>query len=193
MNGFLQAHFYLIDFALGIASLAVVSALYARGRIGRHMWLLFWIGCGLGFTWEFLCNLNIAHGASPVARFIRPLSFHYMFIVVIHSLWDGALFTFGAWLVKKTCAPPHFSRFRAAELAVLIAWGQAQELTVELISTTGAAWEWLPYSWNPSLFMFNGYHITLLPQLIWLAASVAFYFFALLLKSRLAGDDVLPR
>ncbi len=193
MSEFFQSHFYIIDFILGISSLVIISVLYARGRIDRYLWLLFLVGCGLGFTWEFLCNLNIAHGASPVARFITPLPFHYMIIVVIHSFWDGALFTIGAWLVRKTCAPPHFTSFRVAELAVIIVWGQAQEIVVEMISATGAAWEWLPYAWNPTLFVFNGYHITLLPQVIWFAATIAFYCIALTLRSKTPGGAATTR
>jgi hypothetical protein len=54
-----------------------------------------------------------------------------------------------------------------------------------MVSVTSHAWEWLPSSWNPTLFIFKGYHITLLPQLIWFAAILVFYPVAIFLRKKL--------
>ena len=56
---------------------------------------------------------------------------------------------------------------------------------MELLSTGSGGWEYNPSWWNPSLFLFNGRHITLVPQLIWLAAPVLFYLAALKIKKKL--------
>lgn len=67
----------------------------------------------------------------------------------------------------------------------MIIYGQISELIVELTSTLSEAWEYIEYWWNPRLFIFNGYNITLLPQLIWLTAPIIFYIIAVKLKQRL--------
>ncbi|MCU0844654.1 MAG: hypothetical protein MUC76_06985 [Spirochaetes bacterium] len=178
--------FFIVDIVLGLSAAAIAAVLYSTGRMGRFMWYLFWLGAALGLSWELGCNIQMALSPdAPLARFLRPLPVHAGVIVAVHALWDGALFLAGAALVKKLCAAPHFARFRWTELAVLLAWGQAQELAVELAATSGGAWEWLPYPWNPALFIFNGYHITLLPHLIWLTAVLVFYPLALAMRKRI--------
>ena len=139
----------------------------------------------LGFTWEFGCNVQMLISDTPVARFLKPLPVHWMVIVAFHSIWDGSLFLIGVWLVKKICVAPQLDRFKISELLILLIWGQVQELIVELTSTYSDGWEWVPYSWNPTLFMFNGHHITLFPQLIWFVAIIVFYFFAIVLGRKL--------
>jgi hypothetical protein len=88
----------------------------------------------------------------------------------------------GAGQVKKVCRGPHFQEFRFLELAVLLVWGGLQELAVELISSGSSGWVYVPHWWNPSMFQFRGSDITLLPQLIWVVAPIAFYVIAIRLK-----------
>ena len=180
-----RSNFYWIDFAIGGLTPLAVYGLYRSGRIDRLAWILFWIGFGLGLTWEVpMSTLNEFSEAHAVARFIRPLPTHFSVLIVMHSFWDGGLFLLGVWLAHLICKPPLFTRFRACELQVLLVWGQASELWVELTSTFGEGWVYIPKSWNPSLFQFNGQDITLLPQLIWLAAPVVFYGMALAGKKK---------
>jgi hypothetical protein len=94
------------------------------------------------------------------------------------------LFLLGVLLIEIICKKPIFEKFKPCEFTVLIIYGQVSELTVELTSTFSNAWEYIEYLWNPRLFLFNGHNITLLPQLIWLAATIVFYFIAIKLKSR---------
>jgi hypothetical protein len=186
-------NFYLFDFAIAAAVLLTVVLLRISRKLSRFHWILFWVGAALGLTWELGCNINmLLSEAYPVARFVTPPPVHFIFVVAAHSVWDGGLFLAGVWLVRKLCSPPWFDRFRARELLVLIGWGQAQALAVELASTYSSAWEWIPYRWNPSLFFFNGHPITLLPQLIWLAAVLAFYPIAVKVNSRLNCPEGCP-
>lgn len=176
-----RSHFYWIDFTIGGLTPLAVYSLYRSGRIGRFFWILFWVGFGLGLTWEVpLSTLNQYSELHAAARFIRPLPTHFTVLILMHSFWDGGLFLLGVGIVHLICRPPRFTRFRWCELAVLLVWGQASELGVELTSTFGEAWVYIPRPWNPSLFHFHGQPITLLPQLIWLVAPVIFYGIAVL-------------
>lgn len=64
-----------------------------------------------------------------------------------------------------------------AALAVHVLWGQASSLLVEGIAATSGMWAYTPTPRNPSIGQLpNGSHLTVLPQAIWLYASVAFFF-----------------
>jgi hypothetical protein len=185
MMDLLKNNFYWIDFSIGTAIPLVVLGLRLRGRISRFVWRLFWLGTALGLTWELPLSLLNAYSAThPAARFIQPLPTHFSVLIVLHSFWDGGLFLVGVWLAAKSYPGRWFERFRLGELLVLLLWGQASELAVELLSTFNHGWAYIPYWWNPSLFRFSGSDITLLPQLIWLAAPVVFYLIALRLKPK---------
>lgn len=174
-----RSNFYWIDFTIGGLTPIVVFILYKTGRVDKYIWFLFWLGFALGLTWEIpISVLSEFSETHAVTRFVRPLPTSFMMIIIMHSFWDGGLFLIGVWLVHRFCGAPVFERFKPSELIVLLVWGQASELWVELTSTFGEAWAFIPRSWNPSLFKFNGHDITLMPQLIWLAAPIAFYFIA---------------
>jgi hypothetical protein len=185
-----RSNFYWIDFTIGGLTPIVVYILYRSGRIDRFVWLLFWVGFALGLTWEVpMSVLNEIGPPYAVARFVRPLPTHFSMIILMHSFWDGGLFLLGVWLVHLICGGPVFERFRWPELMVLLLWGQASELWVELTSTFGEAWAYVPKPWNPSLFRFNGHDITLMPQLIWFAAPIVFYLIAWKLRGRDTGGS----
>ena len=177
-------YFYWIDLAIGFSAPAAVLFLYALKKIERYTVALFWIGAVLGLTWEVpIFLLSVPRAAHPVITYIQPQPVHYLFFLVAHTLWDGGLFLVGVWLVKKLCRPPHFARFRLCELGILLVYGQVSELIVELTSITNRGWAYVAGYWyNPVLFPVGGYRITLLPQLIWLASPVVFYFAALAMK-----------
>jgi hypothetical protein len=97
-------------------------------------------------------------------------------IIITHSFWDGGLFLLGMVFVKLFCKNEHFTSFRICEFSIFLLYGQISELIVELASTYSNAWEYNVYWWNPVLFVFNGHNISLLPQMIWLGASIIFYY-----------------
>ncbi len=173
---FFQANYFWIDFSLGTGIFLLVILLRVTRRIQRVTWILYWVGFILGLCWELPMSIANEIGVPYApARFITPLPVHYSVIVITHSWWDGGLFLVGLWLVMKLCKEPPFDTFRFQDLGVMIAWGQVSELLVELSSTYAGGWEFIEHWWNPVLFRFNGHNITLLPQLIWLVASVVFY------------------
>jgi len=175
----LYRNFFLIDFAIGAAIPLSVIALHAAKKISSFTWKLFWIGTIIGLTWEISLSTLDGLGIVNIFNFITPPPVHFIFIIISHSFWDGGIFLTGVGLVKILCREPRFEKFRPGELSVLLLWGQAQEMAVELLSTGSGGWEYIPSWWNPSLFLFNGRHITLVPQIIWLAAPVLFYYAAL--------------
>lgn len=178
-----RTNFYWTDFAVGVLAPTLAYWLYRTRRIDRFYWALFWIGFGLGLTWEAPMQvLNQLGPALAVHSYTRPPPAPFSVIIVMHSFWDGGLFLMGAGLARWLSGPAAFTRFRFLELAALVVWGQASELWVELTSTSGEAWAYIARPWNPALFHFHGQPITLLPQLIWLAAPVVFYFIALKIK-----------
>ncbi len=175
----LHRYFYCIDFTVGATFPTAVVILYLLKRIPPFTWRMFWAGTAIGLLWEVPFSTLDGLGIVNIFAFATPPPAHFAAIIVSHSFWDGGLFLAGLALVHLVSRGPVFGSFSARELAVLMAWGQIQELGVELLSTGSGGWEYVPAAWNPSLFMFNGRHITLLPQLIWLAAPVLFYLVAL--------------
>lgn len=185
-----RSNFYWIDLFIGGSAPVVTYVLYKSGRVGRFIWVLFWVGFCIGLTWEVPMQLlNELSQGHAVHSYTRPPPFHFSVIIISHSLWDGGLFLLGVFMVRLVCKKPIFERFQARELIVLIIWGQASELWVELTSTLGEAWAYIPRPWNPSLFKFNGQDITLMPQLIWLAAPIAFYFIALKVRGTAREEE----
>ena len=185
------AFFYWFIWIVGVVILLIVYFLYKFNKINKYIWYLFWLGFFLGLCWEL--PLSIANEISnfPPARFIIPTPLpspiSMILIIITHSLWDGGLFLLGVWFVNLICKKPIFERFKPSEFIILIIYGQVSELIVELTSTFSNAWEYIEYWWNPTLFLFNGHNITLLPQIIWLVAPIVFYFIALKLKQRLSN------
>lgn len=190
MLNLLERNFYLVDFTIGAALPLTVTILFMLRKISPFTWRLFWIGTAIGLTWEIPLSTLDGLGIVDIFTFITPPPAHFSATIISHSFWDGGLFLAGVGLVRLICRAPHFRSFRVAELAVLLVWGQVQEFAVELASTGSGGWGYNPSWWNPALFLFNGRHITLVPQLIWLAAPLLFYGFALLTGK--AGNPAVP-
>lgn len=183
-----MSSFYWFVWAVGFVILVVVVVLYALKHINKNTWNLFWLGFVLGMLWELPMSIAnelaiVSNYALPPATFITPTPLQGPLAVIVisvsHSFWDAGLFLLGVFFVKLFCKEPYFDRFNIKELLVLIIFGQIQELVVELTSTFSDAWVFNTYWWNPALFVFNGHNITLMPQLIWLVASIVFYFISL--------------
>lgn len=149
---------------------------------------LFWLGVVIGLAWEVPLFVSAISAENPVVGFLREPPVHPVVFMVAHAFWDGGLFLLGLALVGAGCARPVLVRFRWAELAVLVVWGQASALAVEVVSVLNRGWFYhAGHAWNPVLFHVEGHPITLLPQLIWLAAPVAYYLSALRLTQRAPG------
>jgi len=186
MTEILKEYFYWIDFFIATAALIAVFWLYRSRVISNYVWRLFWLGFALGLCWEAPLFLLSAYAPNPPFKFLTPLPTHFSVLIIMHSLWDGGLFLIGAAMVYLTNKPHWFEKFQLRELLILLVWGQASELWVELMSAYNQGWAYIPYWWNPSLFKFHGSDITLLPQLIWLVAPLIFYPIALRLKRKSA-------
>ena len=173
-------YFYWIDLAVALSIPVVFTIFYAAHRIGRSSWLLFWIGCGIGALWEIpFYFIGPAFSSDPLYVLETPIPYPLFLLHVVHCFWDGGLFMIGVLLVRMVCRRPHFVRFRVQELGVLLVWGGLQELAVELASTGSSGWAFEPHWWNPSMFEFRGSDITLVPQLVWVAAPIIFYLIAI--------------
>jgi len=173
-------YFYWIDLALALSIPIVFVVLRARRMISRFSWLIFWMGCGIGALWEIpFYFIGPRFSSDPLYVLGTPTPYPLFLLHVVHCFWDGGLFMVGVLLVTRLCRRPHFATFRFQELAVLLVWGGVQELAVELASTWSSGWVFVTHWWNPSMFQFRGSEITLVPQLVWVAAPVVFYLVAL--------------
>jgi hypothetical protein len=175
--------FFLIDITIALSIPFIMVIMRLTGKIGRFSWVLYWLGCGIGALWEIpFYFIGPDFSSAPLYILKTPTPYPLFLLHFVHCFWDGGLFMAGYFLVKKLCRPPHFMRFRMSEMAVQLVWGGLQELAVELLSTGNAGWAFVPRWWNPAMFRYNGMYITLLPQLIWVAAPVIFYFGAIMLN-----------
>ena len=185
--------FYWFVYISGIVICLTVFVLYKMELIDKFLWLLYWVGFAVGLCWEIPLSIADDYSIYPPVTYLAPRPFPPPFstiaIMITASLWDGGLFLLGVLFVKLICSEPYFDRFKGKELGILIIYGQISELLVELISSSGSGWEYNVYWWNPLLFVFNGRNITLMPQLIWFAAPIAFYIIALKLKSKLSNNS----
>jgi hypothetical protein len=177
----LKANFYLIDLLVGYSMPVFVYGLYRVRVVTKVTWQLFWVGAAIGLLWEVpIFVLSAEATPYPIIEWINPLPYHYLIFMLCHTLWDGGLFLAGMLLVCLLSSPPRFERFSFRELFMFLCYGQVSALLVELASTFSDGWVYLHgYWWNPTLFLFNGHPITLLPQLVWFVAPVLFYLCAL--------------
>ena len=176
----LETHFFTIDLLVGFSLPVYIHLRHRSGSDGAGVIRLFWLGVAIGLTWEIPIFLSAVFAANPVVGFLREPPLHPFVFMVAHAFWDGGLFLAGLALVRALCRHPVLTSFRWPELAVLILWGQASELAVEIVSVLNQGWVYDGgQAWNPVLFQVAGHPITAVPQLIWLAAPVAYYFCAL--------------
>jgi len=172
----IESCFYRADLAVGFGSPILLLVLRLRGRVRSLDWRLFWVGALIGMVWEVPIFVLTRHTSIPITAAIREFPFHYVVFMISHTLWDGAIFLAGVWLLRLFCAPPLLARFRWPELVVLLAWGQVSALLVELSAVLSRSWTFVgDYWWNPTLIEVGGYQITLMMQLLWLVAYLIFY------------------
>jgi len=185
MDAFQSAFFYL-DLLIGFGAPVLALALYRLGLIHRRSWHQFWLGVGVGATWELPIFVGSYAGALfPTVVLERPFPIHWSVFMVSHSLWDGGLFLVGCWILGLIWRDRALQRFHPGQLLVFVVYGQLQELAVELGSTSNAGWVFIDtYWWNPVMFTNNGYPITLFPQVFWLYGSLTFYFLWLKIAPR---------
>lgn len=171
-----KAGYYYADLIIGFLFPIFFYFLYRTGKADKTIWRLFWLGAAIGLAWEVPIFVLSQHTSFPIISWIRPLPFHYIIFVIAHTLWDGGLFLIGVWIVRVFCPLPRFKQFKVKELAVFMIYGQISSLMVEISSVVNDGWVYVAdHWWNPVLFELAGRPITLLPQLIWLAAPVVYY------------------
>jgi hypothetical protein len=176
----LEIWFWRLDLAIATAVTASVL-FFAWGtpaKVRIQKW--FWLGVAVGLTWEIPLFLSATFAENPVLVMLSSPPIPPLGLIVAHALWDGGLFLAGLMLIALLCPRPILQRFSWRELIVLILWGQGSELMVEVGGVTNNAWGYSgELAWNPTLFHLDGHPITLLPQLIWLAAPIVYYLLAL--------------
>ena len=186
MAGLFERLYYWLDLVVGFGTPVLLFLLYRKGTVSRYIWVLFWTGVCLGLTWEVPIFLMSVLTDTPLIAWVRPLPVDFLWFLASHSLWDGGLFLLGVLIVYTVRGARWFTRFDYRELILLLLYGQASELLVEVSSTMNDGWVYIGrYPWNPVLFTCNHHPITLLPQLIWLAAPAVFYGAALRLRRSL--------
>ena len=170
---------------IAAAVLGFFAYMHFSQRFSPAVWYMFWVGVLIGATWEIgFYFLGPEFSSTPIYVFSTDPPFPSIILHVAHCFWDGGLFMVGAFLVYKLLAPPHLVRFRWSELGVMLGWGVAQEIAVELFSIGGGMWLYQSRWYNPSLFEIGDSPFTLLPILIWVAAPVVFYLLALPINRR---------
>lgn len=173
----LSKAYFIADLIVGFG-LPIYVHLRYRGpeeedRIVRR---LFWLGVLIGLTWEVPIFLSAAFSSRPVIVFLNEPPLHPLVFMVSHTLWDGGLFLVGLLLLRSAFGGGFARRFRMVELLLFLLWGQVSALAVETSSVSAGGWVFvIPYSWNVVLFELSGHPITVLPQLIWVAAPVVYY------------------
>lgn len=175
-----QSSYYWLDLLVGYGSPVVLYVLYRRKLVAARDWRLFWLGALIGLTWEIPIFMLSAHAILPIVTWIRPFPTNYAIFMISHTLWDGAIFVVGVWLVAWLCKGPILARFAWAELVVLLIWGQVSAFLVEFSSISNDGWMYVQgYWWNPTVLWIDGRPINLLIQIVWLAAPILFYLIAL--------------
>lgn len=175
-----ETYFYTIDLLVGFSIPAYLHWSQRSRPDSGHVIRLFWLGVLIGSTWEIPIFLSAILAPDPIVYFLREPPLHPIVFMVAHAFWDGGLFLAGLALVKALCPHPVLVGFRWPEISVLIVWGQLSELAVEVTSILNRGWVYHgEHAWNPTLFHVAGHPITLVPQLIWLAAPVVYYLAAL--------------
>ena len=170
---------FVLDYIAALLILLLVLVLYFKKKINKNTWILYWIGFGIGLLWEIPIGLSREWGV-PIAEFVKPRPvLPFPLHSIMHSLWDGGIFILGIYLVYWLKTSPYFEKFDKIDLAIFIIWGQVQSVIFEIASLIIGLWNYIPNWWNPSLFDFDGHYFTLLPQLIWLFASIIFYYITL--------------
>lgn len=169
--------YYAPDLLIGFGAPVALFALVRTGVLSPALWRFFWMGTLIGIVWEAPIFVLSAESASlPIIRWLTPFPMHYVVFMLAHAFWDGGLLLVGVGLCRLVCPPGWERRFEPRAMAVMLGWGQVQELAVELSSIASGGWVYVSaYGWNPTLFHFRGEPITLLPQLIWVVAPVLFY------------------
>jgi hypothetical protein len=172
--------YYYLDLLVGYGSPLLLFLLYRLGKVGARDWKLFWVGAAIGLTWEIPFFLMSKLSSTPIIYWQSEPPVNYLVLMFCHTLWDGALFVVGVWLIGLVCKGPVLERFRWCELAVLIVWGQVTAFMVEFSSVTSDAWIYVEgYWWSPTIMHVGGDPIPALIMLVWFVAVIPFYFIAL--------------
>lgn len=177
--------YYIADVIVALSLPIFFYVGYRKGVFSAAVWKLYWLGCIIGLTWEIPIYLSGPEFQSePFIRLVTEFPGHPILHPLLHTLWDGGLFLAGYWLTLQLCKAPILQRFSWRELGVMMVWGQLSELAVEVSATSVGAWTFADKAYNPVLFDIGHGSITLIPQLIWLAAPVVFYLTALAVMKR---------
>ena len=133
--------FFLVDIVIAATVLGFFAYMHYSRRFSPIVWYMFCTGVLIGATWEIgFYVLGPRFSSAPIYVFSTEPPFPSIVLHIAHCFWDGGLFMVGVALVFKLLKPPHLARFRWPELGVMLAWGVAQEVAVELLSIGGGMW-----------------------------------------------------
>ena len=104
----LESVFYQLDLLIGFGAPILVYILYRINKINKFSLYVFWVGAAIGLTWEIPMFVGSYEGFFITIQQIRSYPFHYLVFMISHTLWDGALFLLGYWLVILLCKAPNF-------------------------------------------------------------------------------------
>jgi hypothetical protein len=171
----LSNFFYSADLIIGFGLPVYILLRFRAAEKDPSIRRLFWLGVAVGLVWEVPIFLSACFGTLPVLVFLRKPPFHPLILLVSHSFWDGGLFLVGVALLRAVFGNAILQRIRLSALVVFLLWGQVSALLIEMASVTSGGWAYvIPHPWNVELFEIAGHPITLLPQLIWLVAPIAY-------------------
>lgn len=177
--------FYVFDIAVGVGLALAFLVLPRTGRISKRTAWLFWAGVLVGLGWEipfYLLGPDFSEAPMYELRMRYPLHPFGQFFT--HAFWDGGFFLVGLALARGLLRGPILERFRWDVLLVLIAWGQAQSIAIEVLAGSGGTWEYVPRVYNPVIARVGSVELTLWPQLVWVIGPIVFHRLALWIERR---------
>jgi len=188
MSDLFMASYCWLDLLVGFGSPILLIVLIRFNMRPARDWRLFGLGALIGLTWEAPMFLLSKLTEYPVVAWMREPPVHYLIYLVSHTFWDGAIFLVGVWAVTLVCAKPVLTRFSWKELGILLLWGQATAILVEYSAVSNQAWHFIEGYWfNPTMLQLEQGPITWMMQVIFVPATLLFYFVAL--KVKVFGAD----
>ena len=112
MNG-LDYFFLVGDFTVAVGLVIGFVLAYRNKKISNTYYIMFWIGCLIGSTWEFTFLYLGPEFVHSVKEW--PYGLGGWPRKVSHSIWDGGLFMVGVYLCEKYINEPLFQKFDKIE------------------------------------------------------------------------------
>lgn len=177
--------FYWLDIGVALLLAGSFLVLPRLGVISSRTARLYWAGVLVGLGWEIpFYLLGPDFSAAPLYELRLRYPLHPFGQFMLHAFWDGGLFLLGLALAGRLLRGPILERFRWDVFLVLVVFGQAQSIAIEVLAGSGGTWEYLPRVYNPVLARLGSVELTLLPQLVWVLGPAAYLRLAMAVARR---------